>query len=611
MPRTVRQKSFYSPAIREIEVVDAYDVTPGMRRIVFGGDQLRGYTTGDGIDVPGFRSDEFDDAVRFIFPSPGESEPALPVQGDGELIHPQDRRPMVRAYTVRYWDPEAARLVVDFVHHGTGIASTWAVRCGVGDHAHIVGPHVTDAHPENIDHMLIAGDETALPAIGRWLEDHQTGQPATVIVEVRAAEDRQELPVGPDVDLRWLVRDGAPGGTTTLMLDEITGMDWPNGVVYAWVSGETLSLKPIRRHLVEERGVPKNHLEVAGYWRIETVPTLAEDPALPDASEEWAEDKFHEMAELLPPIALRVAVTLDVPEQLSRGVTRLADLAEATGTDAAALGKFLRYLITAELLELDGEHYRLTNLGEQLTDDYYAKDLDLESPESLAERALFGLADAIRTGGSVYRDMFGVGYRELLGAHAAGRRYFTDADDFANYIAPTLVTTDVFDGLEHVVVHADGATTYAMRLAEVFGDLRVTIVGMPAQIEHIRADLGDAIDTDPLFERIDLVGQSVFEDLPDADGILLVSMMDKNPDADAVHLLRRLGGVGARLIVVEEPMQENQISDHDTMADLTNLTVYGSGFRTDAEHRELFSQAGLQVATAQHIYCGETVYTLA
>ncbi|GAA4671284.1 siderophore-interacting protein [Gordonia humi] len=611
MPRTVRQKSFYSPAIREIEVVDAYDVTPGMRRIVFGGDHLRGYTTGDGIDVPEFRSDEFDDAVRFVFPAPGESEAALPVQGDGELIHPQDRRPMVRAYTVRYWDREAARLVVDFVRHGTGIASTWAVRCGVGDRAHIVGPHVTDAHPESIDHMLIVGDETALPAIGRWIEEHPTGQAATVIIEVGDAADRQDLTPGPEVDLRWLVRDGAPGGSTTLMLDEITGLDWPAGVVYAWIAGETLSLKPIRRHLVDDRGLPKNHLEVAGYWRTETVPTLADDPALPDASEEWAEDKFHEMCELLPPIALRVAVTLDVPEQLSRGVTRLDALAAATGTDAAALGKFLRYLITADLVEIEGDDYRLTNLGEQLTDDYYAKDLDLASPESLAERALFGLADAVRTGGSVYRDMFGVGYRELLGSHTSGRRYFADADEFANYIAPTLVTTDVFDGLGHVLVHADGATTYATQLAQTFPDLRITVVGMPAQIEHIRADLGDTITADPLFERIAFVGQSVFEELPDADGILLVSMMDKNPDADAVHLLRRLGGVGARLIVVEEPMQESQISDHDTMADLRNLAVYGSGFRTDAEHRALFERAGLTVAAAQHIYCGETVYTLA
>ncbi|GEE03129.1 hypothetical protein nbrc107696_35750 [Gordonia spumicola] len=611
MPRTVRQKTFYSPAIREVEVIDAYDVTPGMRRIVFGGDQLRGYTTEDGIEVPAFRSDEFDDAVRFLFPTPGEAEAILPRQGDGELIHPSDGRPMVRAYTVRYWDPAENRLVVDFVRHGTGVASTWSARCGAGDRAHVVGPHVTDAHPENIDHMLIVGDETALPAIGRWIEDHPRGQAATVIIEVAADADKQEIPAGPEVDVRWLVRGDAPGGTTSLMFDAVAGLDWPDGAVYAWVAGETLSLKAIRRHLVEDRQLPKSHLEVAGYWRRETVATLADDPALPDASEDWAEDKFHEMCELLPPIALRVAVTLDVPEQLSRGVGRLDDLAAATGCDRAALAKFLRYLITADLVEQDGDRYRLTNLGEQLTDDYYAKDLHLESPEALAERALFGLADAVRTGRSVYADRFGVGYRDLMGTHPSGGRYFGDADDFANYIAPTLVTTDVFDGLDHVVVHADGGATYATKLVEANPDMRVTIVGMPAQIDHIRADLGDTLDTDPLFARIDLRAQSVFEELPAADGVLLVSMLDKNPDADAVHLLRRLAATGAKLIVVEEPLQESTISDHDTMADLTNLAVYGSGFRTDAEHRALFTAAGLRVASAQHIYCGETVYTLA
>lgn len=81
-------------------------------------------------------------------------------------------------------------------------------------------------HPRGVDWTLVAGDETALPAIGRWLEEWPAGARGQVFVEVAEASHRQDLPVPDGVALTWLVRDGAPAATTTLLLDALRAAPW-------------------------------------------------------------------------------------------------------------------------------------------------------------------------------------------------------------------------------------------------------------------------------------------------------------------------------------------------------------------------------------------------
>ncbi|MET0796790.1 MAG: siderophore-interacting protein [Rhodococcus sp. (in: high G+C Gram-positive bacteria)] len=170
MPRNTRPTTAYPVTLRELEVCRVADVTPGMRRVTLTGTQLETFTNADGHVEPAFTSTGFDDDIRLLFAYPGETDPVLPVMVDGSVTFAAGRRPLARAYTVRRYDPRTRELEVDFVVHGSGVATAWARGAGPGDRMHIAGPSVSQGLPEDCEHLLVVGDETALPAIARLLE---------------------------------------------------------------------------------------------------------------------------------------------------------------------------------------------------------------------------------------------------------------------------------------------------------------------------------------------------------------------------------------------------------------------------------------------------------
>ncbi|EHK81647.1 Siderophore-interacting protein [Rhodococcus pyridinivorans AK37] len=92
--------------LRRLTVLRAVDVTPRMRRITLGGEQLGAFRSGD-YDAPAFTTEGADDYVKIFLPEPGSETPALPEQHDGHLHWPRKPAPVARAYTVRRFDPVA------------------------------------------------------------------------------------------------------------------------------------------------------------------------------------------------------------------------------------------------------------------------------------------------------------------------------------------------------------------------------------------------------------------------------------------------------------------------------------------------------------------------
>ena len=179
-----------------------------------------------------------------------------------------------------------------------------------------------------------------------------------MFIEVAEGDHRQQLRELPGVEVTWLVRDGAEAGTTTLLLDAVRNCGWWDGRPFAWIAGEQSSVRDIRRHLVEDQRMPKEDIEFTGYWRRGEVIALETDQAVPDPEKTKTPfEKLHDLTELIPPIAIRTAVELDVPELISRGVTSVEDLAIKTDANERALGKLLRYLHTLDILT---ETHRVT-----------------------------------------------------------------------------------------------------------------------------------------------------------------------------------------------------------------------------------------------------------
>lgn len=245
--------------VTELEVLRTERLGPHMVRLVAGGAGLAAFP-----DTP--HTDRY---VKVLFPQPGVT---YPEPFDMNVVHaemPREQWPATRTYTVRALDHDAGELVIDFVHHGdTGLAGPWAASAAPGDRFRVMGPGGVYAPDPDADWHLLVGDEAALPAIAASLERIGPGVPAVALVQVGSAADEQALASPSALDLRWLHRDpvdGDPDGTQ--LVEHVRSLEFPPGRVHAFVHGEAVAVREVRRHLLRERGVPRDALSVSGYWR--------------------------------------------------------------------------------------------------------------------------------------------------------------------------------------------------------------------------------------------------------------------------------------------------------------------------------------------------------
>lgn len=610
MALSLRPLTVFPITTRTLEVLRVADVTPGMRRVTLGGAELEAHVAENGHPVAAFRSDGFDDEFKIILQHPDAPRAVGPTQADGVLNWPRGHDHLLfRTYTVRRWDPEAGELDVDFVDHGIGPATSWARRVQPGERVQIAGPKASAPHPVGADWTLIAGDETALPAIGRWLDEWPEGARAQVFIEVGLPEHRQDLPEPDGVEITWLSRDGAEPGTTTLLFDAIRAAEWWDGIAFAWVAGETLTLTPIRRWLRNEKGLPKSQVDVAGYWRRQEVVLSEHDASVQDldASED-EEERFHELSELLPTFAVRVAATIGLAAAFDGGERTAAELAARTGAAPAGLGRLLRYLASLGLAERgEGGGYRLTGLGRELEDDYVAEALDLGGLH--AQRELSGalsLLAAVRGSDEDRRHRDTWSQRVADPAGLLHARIEHEADE-ALYSASALVLAPVFSGLETITIAGSGSAALAGALVQQHAGLHATILAAPSEIDAMQQLHGP-------IERVEYVAGSLLAPLDrPSDAVLLAGALEALPDADAVHALRQAAAStrdGGRVLVFAEVLDPALADEHDYEHDLIEHALTGGGSRDDDEHRTLFAAASLDLGERSTIGWGSTLYEL-
>ncbi|MFI1657485.1 siderophore-interacting protein [Streptomyces sp. NPDC020472] len=246
-----------APKATEARVVHTERITPHMVRVVLGG---------PGLD--GFSADTYTDHyVKLLFAPEGV---VYPEPFDMERIRaefPREQWPTTRTYTVRGWDPVHRELTIDFVVHGDeGLAGPWAARAQAGETVRFLGPGGGYAPDPAADWHLLAGDESALPAIAAALERLPEGARAHVLLEVADAAEEQKLASGAGVDVTWLHRGDRPTGEA--LVEAVRALDFPAGDVHAFVHGEAGFVKELRRHLRLDRGVARERLSISGYWRL-------------------------------------------------------------------------------------------------------------------------------------------------------------------------------------------------------------------------------------------------------------------------------------------------------------------------------------------------------
>lgn len=236
--------------MRRTTVSQVEMIAPKMKRVTVKSDELRGFT-----------SLGFDDHVKLIFPNAdGQLNLAPPgTEGASERI--------MRDFTPRRFDAEAGELVVDFVIHDDGPATTWAANAKVDSVLGVGGPRGSAIiSMDGIGLHLLIGDETALPAIARRLEELPATTSAMVVVEVQPGFE-MKLSSRANLQVVWVPRTDPNALTGEHLLGKLDELPFMKEGCFAWAATETQAVRAIRRYLIEGRGFDKRWVKAAGYWQ--------------------------------------------------------------------------------------------------------------------------------------------------------------------------------------------------------------------------------------------------------------------------------------------------------------------------------------------------------
>ena len=216
-------------------VVRTEQLTPAMRRIVFGGGGLAGYaSTGVG-----------DEYLRLIFPTERKAAPILPTVTDNCLDYNSIDLGTMRTYTVRAFEPATGEVTIDFVIHDGGVAAEWARAAEPGDRVGLNTPDGMYEPPSGLTWQFLVADCAALPAAARLVEEAPAGVRTRVILEVPDPSHHLDLPVSPDVEVTWIY--GGNGHAPSRLEQVVRSLPrLAEGIGYVWVAGETRELRGVR-----------------------------------------------------------------------------------------------------------------------------------------------------------------------------------------------------------------------------------------------------------------------------------------------------------------------------------------------------------------------------
>ena len=241
--------------MRLLKVLRTHRVSPQLLRVTLGGEDLADFISGS-----------FDDHIKVFFPTPGAEKPVLPQVGPDGIRFPEGQpRPEARDYTPRRYNTAARELDIEFVLHGDGPASTWAAQARPGQYLGVGGPRGSFVIPHGFDWHMLIGDDTALPAMARRIEELGPDARVIVVAEVSDASARIPLATGRHAEVHWVHRDGQPEGSQ--LAPTLRRITLPQGEGYVWAAGEAAAMREVRQYLVSERGIDKSRIRASAYWK--------------------------------------------------------------------------------------------------------------------------------------------------------------------------------------------------------------------------------------------------------------------------------------------------------------------------------------------------------
>ncbi len=255
--------------LQPFEVVGRQQLAPHLIRVLLGSDEF-------GTFVPNRFTDTY---VKMVFVADDVDLAALPrpLTLDSFADLPPERKPAVRTMTVRRVDAANRQIAVDIVVHGEhGVAGPWAAAAQPGQPVYLMGPGGAYTPDPAADWHLLAGDESALPAIAAALEALPADAVGKAFIEVANPEDEIPLTAPDSVEVHWVYRGGRAdlvpedrAGDHAPLIEAVTTTPWLPGQVHVFIHGEAQAvMHNLRPYIRNERGVDARWgSSISGYWR--------------------------------------------------------------------------------------------------------------------------------------------------------------------------------------------------------------------------------------------------------------------------------------------------------------------------------------------------------
>lgn len=248
MNDTKQQRSKPSP--KRLTVLELIDISPNLRRVVLGGDDIAKFPEGCAGDY-----------VKLMFTAEGSSDLS-------EL--PAGAKPAMRTYTISEFDSQQQRLSIDMVlhHHGdmkseTGLAARWATSVAVGSEIMVGGPGQSAGIDKQVAQGVFVADMTALPALKQLVAKGQVTEQAQLLIEVNSEQDKQVLKLPQGISVQWVLRE-----SETSLSDALSKLAWPEQEFVVWCACEFGNMRRIRAQAAAQAGFQQRASYFSSYWKI-------------------------------------------------------------------------------------------------------------------------------------------------------------------------------------------------------------------------------------------------------------------------------------------------------------------------------------------------------
>jgi hypothetical protein len=313
---------------------------------------------------------------------------------------------------------------------------------------------------------------------------------------------------------------------------------------------------------------------------------------------------FERVTALVDTAAIKAAIDLGLPEQLSNGPRSVGELATAANADEDAVARLLRYLVSRRVFRRRADGRFANNAVSDClrADSRYSWRGWAEFFGSEWNAALWNqMGLRVQSGQAPSEAAFGVPFFDYINAVNPDAGAAFNAAMAAGARLQVLLLGEVLDlsGVQHLCDIGGGTGSAVAHLVRLHPHLRGTVFDLPALAPQAQQVLRDA----GVEERAVFVGGDFFVEVPgECDRYLLTAIIHDWDDESCIKILRTIVHAmppHARIWVLEQPVDPGDGVDFAKLADMMML-VYSDGGRerTQSEYESLFSRAGLGI-TAQ------------